>query len=270
MHIDVRTAYHLTALIIGVGALVSTLELLASHRAYLPQGMFSWNLVRRRRMVSSRRWLQRGLAPLFDLPGVLFLLGLRLAAAGGIVVGVVAFGTLPAVPVLLLLATTLLVNLRHPYGMDGADQMSSIVVVVLALHVATPKNQFVAQEGLWFLALQLSLSYFTAGVAKVFSPKWRSGTAVIEVLSTVSYGRADLKRLLQAVPVLSQALNYGVVVFECVFPVVLILGGPTTPVFLVGGVLLHAAIAMSMGLNTFFWAFVATYPSVAFCARHWA
>lgn len=267
MNIDLRIAYNLTALIIGVGVLVSCLELLAGHRAYLPNGMFGWSLVRRRRIFASRPGLARLLVPLFDLPGVLVLLGLRVLAAMSMIAGVVAVGSLLTAPVLVLLATSLLVNLRHPYGMDGSDQMSSLVVVVLGVHVAVPDNDLVAIAGLWFLALQLSLSYVTAGVAKVFSPKWRAGTAVTEILSTVTYGRADLKRLLSAVPFLSKTLNYSVIVYECVFPIVLILGGKMTPVFLAGGVLLHAGIAVSMGLNTFFWAFVATYPSVMFCTR---
>ena len=37
-------------------------------------------------------------------------------------------------------------------------------------------------------------------------------------------------------------------------------------VFLAGGLLFHVASAVLMGLNTFLWAFGATYPAVFYCS----
>jgi hypothetical protein len=37
-------------------------------------------------------------------------------------------------------------------------------------------------------------------------------------------------------------------------------------VFAVLGILFHVANAVIMGLNTFVWAFVETYPAILFCA----
>jgi hypothetical protein len=54
--------------------------------------------------------------------------------------------------------------------------------------------------------------------------------------------------------------------FECTFPLALISGGTGFAVFAVIGLLFHVLSAMTMGLNTFVWAFVATYPAILFCS----
>ena len=55
-----------------------------------------------------------------------------------------------------------------------------------------------------------------------------------------------------------------IVVTEALFPLVLLVPHSIGLYFLVGGALFHASCAFVMGLNSFFWAFVATYPAIYF------
>jgi hypothetical protein len=50
------------------------------------------------------------------------------------------------------------------------------------------------------------------------------------------------------------------------FPLARAFGATGVAVFAVLGILFHVANAVIMGLNTFVWAFVATYPAILFCA----
>jgi hypothetical protein len=53
-----------------------------------------------------------------------------------------------------------------------------------------------------------------------------------------------------------------VIVGECGFPLVLVASRPLRRAMLAGGLLFHAAVALLMNLNTFFWSFAAAYPAL--------
>lgn len=264
IYLDLETTYRLVALLAACGIAVTTTEFLVNWREYREDGMYSWSIARERRVLIAHPRLSRTVELFLDVPGFWCVLALRLIAALTVVAAVAIFGTLPPAAVVLLLVTTLAVAFRHSYGMDGSDQMSSILVIALTLYCLSPTNRIVALAAIWFVALQSCLSYFASGVAKVVSQKWRSGTAVFEVLNTASYGRRDVARLLGDAPRIARLLNWSVVVFECAFPLALIAGGRVALVFFAGGLLLHVGIALCMGLNSFLWAFVATYPAVLY------
>jgi hypothetical protein len=61
-------------------------------------------------------------------------------------------------------------------------------------------------------------------------------------------------------------LRLDVVAAEVAFPLALPLGYPYGLVLLGWGVVFHAANALVMGINSFFWSFVATYPAILYCA----
>jgi len=263
---DPAAAYRATALIIFCGIAISTAEFLASWRQYQRRGLYSWQLIRERRYLRDQRFLPI----LFDLPGYLIILGVRLVAVLSLAGSVLVTRALSPALLLLLLATTLIVNYRHSYGMDGSDQISSILVVVLMLYALSPGNPLVAQAGLWFLTLQACLSYFAAGMAKIFSKKWRRGSAVFEILNTFSFGSPWVSKLLKDHPFSARLASWVVVAFEVLFPLVLVTGERGLVLFLAGGLLFHLLNAFLMGLNSFVWSFSATYPAIVFCARQLA
>ncbi len=61
---------------------------------------------------------------------------------------------------------------RKPFGDDGADQMTNIVSITVVLcAIVGSSSSFLSSVGLIFIASQAALAYFTAGIAKLWSPK---------------------------------------------------------------------------------------------------
>ncbi|HKV36892.1 MAG TPA: hypothetical protein VJP89_21305 [Pyrinomonadaceae bacterium] len=264
---DPANVYRLVALIAGIGILISTAEFISNWREYTHDGIFSWKILRERKLLLGNAQFTSLTECLFDVPGFLIVLAVRLLAVTGMLVFIVVDHSLSPILLLFILVTTLLINLRHSFGMDGSDQMSSLIVVILCIYSITPANPVVAHVGLWFIALQACLSYLASGLAKLVSVKWRSGKAIFEILNTKSYGRRDVASLIQKFPFLSFIFSWSVIVLETIFPVVLLGNKPVVLLFFLALTGMHLSIALFMGLNSFFWAFTATYPAIYFCAR---
>jgi hypothetical protein len=164
-----------------------------------------------------------------------------------------------------LTVLTMWYHFRNFYGLDGSDQMTLIVCTSLALMSLVPHARCAAVACIWFIALQSALSYFTAGVAKVISSEWRRGSSLTGVMNTGSYGHKAFAEFLLNRPIYAKVLSWLLIGFECLFPLALFMGKYCV-VFLIGGLIFHLLNAAIMGLNTFVWAFLATYPSVLFCA----
>ncbi|NIZ90049.1 hypothetical protein [Kineococcus rubinsiae] len=172
-------------------------------------------------------------------------------------------GTVPRVLALgFVVVGAALAQVRSSYGHDGADQMC--LVVGCALLIARVPT--VADAALWFIALQACLAYTTAGLKKVASPVWRSGQALPGVLGTTIYGHASAYRILNGHPRVARLAGFSVMAMEAAFPLALIGLRPLTYLILACGLVFHLSTAVLMRLNTFFWAFVATYPAIFYVA----
>jgi hypothetical protein len=159
---------------------------------------------------------------------------------------------------------TLVFFIRTRYGHDGADQMSMIAFTSLAIgQLAT--DPFTHRMGLWFLTIQLCLSYLVAGIAKLSSAGWRDGSYIAGICGTRMYGNERLARLLASRPALAKSLARSIIVWECSFVLVLVLPLPWAIGLMLSGVVFHVVNAAVMGLNTFFWSFVALYPALLYC-----
>lgn len=247
-----------------VGATISTLEWLANRRELRDDGLFSWQVIESRpSLVGSLLGSLAG--PLLTYPNVLILLVLRLGALL-VLLPAIATGRFVVLVLGLVVATTLLLNVRSPYGMDGSDQMATHVFGALFLGFV-PGTSLALNAALWYIAIQSCLSYATAGLAKAFSAHWHRGDTVFAIFNTRTYGHPAVARFLHGRPTLTKALSWGAVVAEVAFPVALFLGYPYALLVLAWGVIFHAANAVVMGLNSFFWSFVATYPAILYCAR---
>jgi hypothetical protein len=198
-------------------------------------------------------------------PNVLGLLALRALIACVILLSPTTVVINPWIicPLALLIG---LFTIRSPYGQDGADQMAWILITGLALIsvVATPvaKTAF-----LWFIALQSCFSYATAGIAKASAEGWRDGRYLVGICNTRIYGNVHFAQFLASRPALAKLLSLLIIVWESLFPLVLIVPIPFALAILVSGMLFHLANAQIMGLNTFLWSFVATYPAILYCVQ---
>jgi hypothetical protein len=127
--------------------------------------------------------------------------------------------------------------------------------------------------GVFALAGQATLAYFVAGAAKLASPVWREGGALLGVMQTQSYGDSFAARFAGNRPGFCAFVCWLTIVTETLFPLVLILPPALLMASLACFAAFHFSNAWFMGLNAFIWPFLATYPSVILAnslIRDWA
>jgi len=132
----------------------------------------------------------------------------------------------------------------------------------LRAQIADLEEQKVKLADPVFIAAQAALSYLTAGVAKARSAVWRSGRAIPLIVDTDTYGWPWVAGMLAGRPALARSACWTVIVFECLFAGALVAPEPVRLAALAVGLAFHLGCALVMGLNTFVWAFAATYPCV--------
>jgi hypothetical protein len=186
----------------------------------------------------------------------------RIAAV--LLVAVEPVGSWPfALGLTLLVASQLYIYVRTAgLATIGSDHLTLLICGGAWLAVVVGGTPLALRAGLWFVAGQACLSYLVAGVAKLTAPKWRSGQAMPLVLSTYLCGSPVLYQLVQARPWLAKVMSWSVMLWETVFPVVLVAPRPLVLPMLAVGVLFHASLAAMMGLNLFLFAFPASYVAI--------
>jgi len=264
---SIQPVYLLILALLSVGLLISSLEYIVKINVFAPDGLLSWNVMQLRwgyrlrqgwlGAVLQRLFAKSGLTALFSLRVVCLVLALAVPAGSG-----VQWFFLGLVTGSLLLTTVITF-----YGSDGSDQMATIILITFFLCWTPFATPGLLQMGIWFIALQACLSYCIAGVAKLISAEWRGGTAVYDIFSTKSYGARWASDALKNRPWLQMLLCWSVILAETLFPLALVLPWPFALIFLCWGFLFHLLNAVIMGLNSFFWAFLATYPAILF-ANH--
>jgi hypothetical protein len=147
----------------------------------------------------------------------------------------------------LALALAQAARFRGSYN-GGSDAMTLVVLLGLAL-----ARSFDTRLGLAYIAAQLVLSYFLAGVFKLRDPRWRDGSALPALLSAPQYRTTPVR-----VP---RVAAYAVLGFECSFPLAL-LDVRLCATYAVIGLVFHALNARLLGLNRFLWAWLAAYPAL--------
>lgn len=250
-------AAHLSTILVMIGIVIGDVEFLAQPGQLRGAGFYSWEVLR-----TTRPWTAVGRTAaiadrVLDAPAVLALFAAQLMA------GALAIAGLG--PIAIWIGVTLTVNLvfhlRNTYGLDGSDQMQTIVLASLLLFYLAP-TETARAAAICFIGAQAVLSYLTAGFAKAISPVWRSGEAVRGVLNTSSYGGPLCARVVTCHPELSRVACAGTLVFECGLPLLVFVSPTACAVFLTAGIAFHVGIASTMGLNLFFWSFVSTYPAL--------
>ncbi len=255
----------LVLLVCATGLAISTLEFWVIAGSFETTGVYSWRILQMGFRAPSAPAVSRLIGGLSTPLALRAFLSLRLLSIVGLFavpLGSVAFSTSLAV----LVATQLLFTVRRQLGDDGSDQMNSIILLAMLLTVGPHSDAFILQLGIWFIALQACLSYTTAGIAKLISPTWRSGEAAYRIFNTGTYGMQPVAALMQDRRWLKMAACWSVIGMETLFPLVLVLPAPWIWIFLGWGVLFHVLCAIIMGLNSFVWAFVATYPAIVFAS----
>jgi hypothetical protein len=178
-----------------------------------------------------------------------------------------AFHALSPALLLIALGGNLVVRRRRITASDGAEQMTMLIMVAALLASVPFAGPGAVEVAVWFIAGQAVLSYSAAGLAKAFSSAWRSGAAVPTILGSEAHGHEYASRLLTRHPTLGTAVTRFVVVFECTFWLTLVSPWPVAAAILALALAFHVGNAVFMGLNSFVWAFPATYLSVWYVAQ---
>lgn len=258
--LSLEQAVFWTGVIASLGIAFDALELYTARRRVL-DGFFDWRVIRSRYYILLGRPV---LGCLFDLVfSTRAFLALTLAHGAAALLFPVALGA--SRPAAALLAGFVLVvhslsNIRLLIGRDGADQMQTIVWAGLFFY-CLPVAPWAQAAGAGLIAAQLVLSYWISGLAKASSPVWRAGAAITLITRMATYCPRGLSNRLTA-PVASFCLCWMTIVFELGAPLLLLAGRPGALAVIVMGTLFHLGIAVSMGLTTFVFAFLAAFPLI--------
>lgn len=257
-YLSLNGAVFLTATIASIGIAYDALEFYQARNAVLEQ-FYDWRIVRSRYYILIGR---PALAFMFDLA-----CAPRVFLAAVIAHGVAAL----LFPIAFLFSTSIaalvagfvlivhcLTNIRVMVGRGGADQMQNIIWASL-FAFCLPINDLARTIAIAFIPAQLILSYWTSGIAKLVSQVWRNGSAVYLISRMESYCSVGLAQVCGKRRV-SILLSWLTMWFEVCSPFLLLGGRPGVLAFIAGGTLFHLGIAITMGLTTFVFAFVATFP----------
>jgi hypothetical protein len=250
MSVDFVSALEGTVRIAAIGVGLTAMELVADRQAFGPQGPFSAGVVSAIR--GAPGWLLVGPSAVVALASV------QLAAAAILVAG----GPQPAAGQLALVVatvTTMALRWRRSLGGDGAEQLTTIILVAATAAFVPTGSPSRAALAVAFVAGQSALAYVTAGIAKLVSPVWRDGSALPGILATYGHGHAWAAKLLRDHHLSGTVLGWSVMLFEAVFPALLLAPYPVALAAAMVGVGFHVGCAVLMGLNSFPWAFPATY-----------
>jgi hypothetical protein len=252
--------------IVCVGVTIASIEMFFVRDILRDDGFLSWRVNRLARPQLTRTLGLIGLDAVFEYPNVLSVVALR-AAAGAAVVGAVALHFDTRAPLALVVATTLLLTLRGPQGNDGSDQMASILLVATFLGELVGTD-FSRAAAVIFIAVESAFAYATAGFLKVPMKGWRDGSYVLDVLRTGSFGNPWILRTFEIHRPLAVLFGVGVAFGDSAIAFAAVLPPPVSAGLLAFGLVLHVGIAAVLGLNTFVWSFVATYPAVLYVSAH--
>jgi len=254
--LDLATRWTERALALAL--LLQAIELLQARAVFADGGIWSWSVLRREHaaLPAPLRWLFALVLPQTPFVGLL-LMELVAALLLGLGVSTVA-------PFLLFAEVAVCVRFRGTFN-GGSDTLT--VLITMALSVAwlfdAEHQPIVGKACLAYVAVQVTLSYFIAGLAKLKESDWRSGAALLSFVRSGQYGApAWVQRALDGKR-RCQVLSWGVLLFECGFPLAWL--SPRTRLGLLAlGFAFHVGNWLVFGLNRFVFAWAAAYPALLF------
>ena len=180
-------------------------------------------------------------------------------------------GQLGLVGAALLFAMALVLLLRWRGAFNGGSDFMTLVGLtgLLIAHgvgaYATPELGW--RAGLWYVTLQSLTSYFVSGWVKLLHPSWRTGRALPQFLDTGIHGPLHGHSVFRR-PWVARTVSWSFTVWEGLMPLALL--DPRLAVVMcavAGG--FHFLVFRFFGLNRFFWAWLASFPAIVYCAGNY-
>jgi hypothetical protein len=251
----------LTERLIALAVTLQTLEFLQLRAVCGDQGVWRCAVLRQ-----DYRSLPFPLRQLCELccPYRAFLTLLCVRLAGALLV--LAAGVSGVLPLLWASQALICIRFRGSFN-GGSDAMSMVVLTATSAAAISGHAALVSKLALYYIAVQVTLSYVVAGLAKLQHADWRDGSALRHFVAAGAYEVPE--RLARARwlhnRVLCRVLAGGVIGFECLFPCAW-LGPRACLIMLALGLGFHIANAFVFGLNRFVFAWAAGYPALFYCA----
>jgi hypothetical protein len=268
MSLSAAQTLGLINLFLVIYILIDSFEKIANYKEYLTGGLLSWSLLRKNSSFTSKPESFRNFIDLiFPVRSWLFLIGLRIFW-GAWLLFLPFQSPLLVIPYLGLFVIGSLLNLRDgAYKAEAEHRFSLIIIGALLLRSLLPTDH-VTLAALWFIALQLCLSYLTAGISKLRHPDWRSGDGFSYFATSVELVPVNqINVFFNEHKTLTRMINWLIILFECTFPVTIFAGQIVLWCFLIGGIILHTTIAFGLRRGKFFCVWIATYPALIFIAQ---
>lgn len=268
LHLTLSQTLGLTNLFLTIYVVIDSLEKIYCLKEYRPDGILNWDFLSTNEFYNLRPvYLKRMLNVIFPAGGWLPVLSVRIICSVALLVFFLHPVILTICYVLLFLIGAL-INLRTiAYGAEAENRFSLIVIGALLLRSFVPTTT-VTLVCLWFIALQACLSYVTAGVSKLFNPDWRMGNGfrlVATCPDQVPLGGINI--FFEKSKTVAAVINWLIILFECFFPLALVMPREYFCCFLISGFIFHLAIAIWLRLGKFFWVWLATYPALIFITQ---
>jgi hypothetical protein len=261
--LDADASLNIVLSLAALGSCIADCELLSIRSHLKADGMLS-PLSRWSRAAARFSLFKKRLNFLGDYPYVIAIIAVRLCAAAFCLTAFRFQHGLVFALAIYVVASALL-QLRGGLGNNGSDEM--LLLLMVSLFVAKLSGSIlIGKIALFFIAAQLTLAYLTAGLVKVVAPLWRNGQAFIGLMSTETFGNNWLYTFLARNPRIALVTSVSVFGGEIVMAFAPWMPFPYAATFLGLGLVFHILIAVTMGLNTFFFAFAAAYPAALYTA----
>lgn len=253
-------AFRALECLFALSAGIQTLEYLRMRPAMNVQGLWSWAI---QRQDIPNPLAQQFFDGLFHEKVFHVLLWARLIA-------LISLGLQGAnlVNVTFLFVSNLAVLIRWRGAFNGGSDFMTLVVLTGLLI-----SQWLAfwdepelgwRACFWYITIQSMTSYFVSGAVKLLRPEWRNGSAMTIFLNAAIHGPLQEKHLLRK-PGLAAIGSWTFILWECAAPLAL-LDTRLAMVFCAIAALFHFLVFWFFGLNRFFWAWVASFPAILWCA----
>jgi hypothetical protein len=245
---------------LGLAILLQALEQWAARRAFDDDGIWAWPLLRGD-YARHGPVIRTVLDIVASASGVRVVIALRMLAGAVLLVS-------PRAGIAVTVAcfsTSIVMSLRFRGRENGAaDAMTNLVAATAMLVDAASLADINAEwVGLVFVATQATLSYLSAGVAKLRSPVWRNGSAPAAFAAVERYAVPSWVRTTLQIPGTSQLASHFLIAWQISFPVSLL--SPTwCAASCAIGLAFHIVNFFVFGLQRFVFAWAMTYPAVWF------
>jgi len=167
-----------------------------------------------------------------------------------------------------LFVSNLAILIRWRGAFNGGSDFMTLVVLT-GLLIAQVVSQLESPElgwraGFWYITIQSITSYFMSGSVKLLKREWRDGSAMTIFLNTAIHGPLSSNHWLRQ-PWLAAISSWSFILWECAAPLAL-LDARLALVFCTIAAFFHFLVFWYFGLNRFFWAWIATFPAIVWCA----